>query len=187
MWWTDLAPVNNTYALVTNRKTADEKGVRTLSDYAALVRADAGAATTCLGTEFSVRQDGFPGMARAYGLDPDQVRKQIVQDAVVLQATADGIQCNFGSVATTDGRIPALDLQILADDKQFFPQYNAALVMRKDFADAHPQVEQVMRPITELLTNETMTELNRQVDLDGREPADVARDWLVSQGFVTKP
>lgn len=42
-----------------------------------------------------------------------------------------------------------------------------------------------MAPISERLTNEVMTELNRQVDVDGKEPADVARDWLVSEGFVT--
>jgi len=57
--------------------------------------------------------------------------------------------------------------------------------MKKDFAEAHPQVAEVMAPISERLTNEVMTELNRQVDVDGKEPADVARDWLVSEGFVT--
>ncbi|MGW5573238.1 glycine betaine ABC transporter substrate-binding protein [Nocardia thailandica] len=187
MVWAAMAPVNNTYALVTSSRTQRETGVRTLSDYAALIARDPGAAATCVGTEFNVRQDGYPGMARKYGIDLGTVRKQIVQDALVYPAVADGGQCRFGSVAATDGRIPALDLVLLTDDRAFFPKYNAALVMRSDFARAHPEVVDLLTPITALLTNEAVTELNRQVDVDGREPADVARDWMVAHGFVRLP
>lgn len=186
MVWTAMAPMNNTYALAVSRRVSEETGVRTLSDYARLVDTDPAAATTCVGTEFNVRQDGYPGMARKYGIDTGKVRKQIVQDAVVYQATADATQCRFGSVAATDGRIPGLDLVLLRDDRAFFPKYNAALVMSADFAEAHPAVAEIMSPISRLLTNETITELNRQVDVEGREPADVARDWMVAQGMVTK-
>ncbi|MFI9410858.1 glycine betaine ABC transporter substrate-binding protein [Nocardia gamkensis] len=185
MVWTAMAPMNNTYALVMSARTAQETGVRTLSDYAALAAADPAAAAICVGTEFNVRQDGFPGLVRKYEIDAGKVRKQIVQDAVVYQATADGRQCRFGSVAATDGRIPALNLVLLQDDRGFFPKYNAALVMRESFADAHPEVAEIMTPISQRLTNETITELNRQVDVDGREPAEVARDWMVAEGFVT--
>ncbi|MET9490749.1 glycine betaine ABC transporter substrate-binding protein [Nocardia sp. NPDC006630] len=183
--WADMAPMNNTYAMVTSARTAKETGVVTLSDYARLIATDPGAATTCVGTEFNVRQDGFPGMAHKYGIDAGKVHKQIVQDAVVYQATADATQCKFGSVAATDGRIPALGLVLLQDDLGFFPKYNAALVMRKSFADAHPQIAAIMAPISARLTNESITALNSEVDVKGREPADVARDWMVAQGFVT--
>lgn len=186
MVWTAMAPLNNTYALAVSRRFSEERGVRTLSDYARLVEADPAAATTCVGTEFNVRQDGYPGMARKYGIDTDKARRQIVQDAVVYQATADATQCRFGSVAATDGRIPGLDLVLLRDDRAFFPKYNAALVMGADFAEAYPAVAEIMTPISQLLTNETITELNRQVDVQGREPAEVARDWMVAQGMVRK-
>ena len=185
MVWAAMAPMNNTYALVASRRTAEETGVRTLSDYAALIAKDPAAAATCVGTEFNVRQDGYPGMARKYGIDVGAVQKQIVQDALVYQATADAEQCRFGSVAATDGRIPALDLVLLDDDRGFFPKYNAALVMHGPFADAHPEVAALMAPISARLTNAVITELNRQVDIGGREPADVARDWMVAEGLVT--
>lgn len=185
MIWAAMAPMNNTYAMVANPRIAAEKSITTLSDYANLINTDPSAAATCVGTEFNVRQDGFPGMARKYGIDTGKVQKQIVQDSLVFQATADGNQCRFGSVAATDGRIPALDLKLLTDDQGFFPKYNAALVMRKDFAEAHPQIITIMEPISRLLTNESITELNRQVDIEGREPAEVARTWMVEQGFVT--
>ncbi|MFE3292430.1 glycine betaine ABC transporter substrate-binding protein [Rhodococcus sp. NPDC059234] len=185
MVWTDPAPMNNTYALATNRATAEATGVRTLSDYAALVNRDPAAAATCVETEFNVRQDGYPGMAAAYGFDPAKAQKQILQTGIIYQATADGSQCKFGEVFTTDGRIIALDLVLLDDDRSFFPKYNPALTMRADFANEHPQVAQVMAPISAALTNEEITELNRRVDVDGLEPADVARQWLVDKGFVT--
>ncbi|WP_338774848.1 glycine betaine ABC transporter substrate-binding protein [Nocardia vulneris] len=185
MVWTAMAPMNNTYALVTSSATAQRTGVRTLSDYAKLVGTDPEAAATCVGTEFNVRQDGYPGMAHKYDIDTGKVRKQIVQDPIVYQAVADAKQCRFGSVAATDGRIPALDLVLLQDDRAFFPKYNAAVVMRASFADAHPQVATMLEPISKRLTNEAITELNRQVDVEGREPAEVARDWMVAEGFVT--
>ncbi|MFC9838995.1 glycine betaine ABC transporter substrate-binding protein [Rhodococcus sp. NPDC127530] len=187
MVWVDPAPMNNTYALAMSRQTAEETGITTLSGYADLVNRDPAAATTCVETEFNVRQDGFPGMAAKYGFDPARANRQILQTGIIYQATADGTQCKFGEVFTTDGRIIALDLVLLEDDRQFFPKYNPAITMRKDFAEAHPQVADVMAPISAALTNEEITELNRRVDVEGEEPADVARDWLVEKGFVTLP
>ena len=187
MVWVDPAPMNNTYALAMSRQTAEETGITTLSEYADLVNRDPAAATTCVETEFNVRQDGFPGMAAKYGFDPARANRQILQTGIIYQATADGTQCKFGEVFTTDGRIIALDLVLLDDDRQFFPKYNPAITMRKDFAEAHPQVADVMAPISAALTNEEITELNRRVDVEGEEPADVARDWLVEKGFVTLP
>lgn len=187
MVWVDPAPMNNTYALAMSRQTAEETGITTLSEYADLVNRDPAAATTCVETEFNVRQDGFPGMAAKYGFDPARANRQILQTGIIYQATADGTQCKFGEVFTTDGRIIALDLVLLEDDRQFFPKYNPAITMRKDFAEEHPQVAEVMAPISAELTNEEITELNRRVDVEGEEPADVARDWLVQKGFVTLP
>ncbi|NKY49010.1 glycine betaine ABC transporter substrate-binding protein [Nocardia vermiculata] len=184
MVWSDPAPMNNTYTMVTTADSAARTGARTLSDYARLVNTDPSTGATCLGTEFSVRQDGFPGLARKYGIDPNKVNKKIMQDSLVYSATANG-SCQFGDVTATDGRTKALNLVQLDDDLNFFPKYNAALVMQKSFADAHPQISEVMAPISTLLTNEAITELNRKVDVDGGEPAVVARDWLVEQGFVT--
>lgn len=183
--WTDPAPMNNTYALAANKATVEKTGVKTLSDYAALVNRDPGAARTCLETEFRSRQDGFPGMARVYGFPVTKAQVSILQTGIIYSATANGGQCAFGEVFTTDGRIQALDLQILSDDKKFFPNYNAAIVMRKQFALDHPDIARVMAPVSDKLTNDQITAMNRKVDVDGQEPATVARDWMISQGFVT--
>ncbi|MCF8587844.1 glycine betaine ABC transporter substrate-binding protein [Gordonia liuliyuniae] len=182
--WVNPAPLNNTYALAVNQANLNKLGVNTLSEYADLVNSDPGAATTCVETEFRSRQDGFPGMAAAYGFDPASVPTQILQTGIIYQAIANG-NCAFGEVFTTDGRIKALNLALLDDDKAFFPNYNAALTMREDTAEAYPAIAVVTKPVLEALTSEEMSELNRQVDVEGREPADVARDWMVTKGFVT--
>ncbi|GEE02913.1 glycine/betaine ABC transporter substrate-binding protein [Gordonia spumicola] len=182
--WVNPAPLNNTYALVVNRPNQAKLGVHNLSQYAELVKRDPGAATTCMETEFRSRQDGFPGMAKAYGFSPGAAKTQILQTGIIYQATANG-NCAFGEAFTTDGRIKALDLAVLDDDRRFFPNYNAAVTMLSSTAKDHPSIAKVTKPVMDVLTSEEMTELNRQVDVDGREPADVARDWMVKKGFVT--
>lgn len=185
MVWLEPGPMDDTYALAASTRTVERTGVRTLSDYAALVMRDPAAARTCVDTEFRARQDGFPGMATAYGFDPARANTPILQVGIIYQATADGTQCDFGEVFTTDGRIAALNLTVLTDDKQFFAHYNPSVTMKRSFFEAHPEIADVTAPVTAAITNEVITELNKQVDVDGRDPSVVARDWMVSRGFVT--
>ncbi len=184
--WLEYSAVNNTYAFAVTRAFAEANGLRTTSDMAELVRRDPAKGVFCLETEFVSRNDGFPGVARAYGFDAGAAQVKTFGTGTIYTATADGL-CNFGEVFTTDGRILALDLVVLEDDKRFFPQYNAAVVLRDEFDRAHPQVREVLAPIVEKLDNDTIRELNAEVDVDGRDPAAVARDWLVEEGFVSAP
>ncbi|MFB9260355.1 glycine betaine ABC transporter substrate-binding protein [Dietzia aerolata] len=183
--WLPPTTVDNTYSFAMNRAAAESTGVQTFSDYAELVNSDPQAAVTCMETEFSVRQDGWPGLAEAYGFDPSTVPTPIMQTGIIYQATAVGNECTFGEVYTTDGRVKGLDLVVIEDDKRFFPVYNLAVVVRGKFIDAHPQIEEVLAPLVDILTNEVMVEMNMRVDVDGEDPAQVARDFLVDQGLVT--
>lgn len=185
MVWLEPGPMDDTYALAASKATVDRTGVRTLSQYADLVRRDPAAARTCVDTEFRARQDGFPGMAAAYGFDAARAQTPILQVGIIYQATADATQCDFGEVFTTDGRIAALDLTVLTDDKQFFAHYNPSVTMKRSFFEAHPEIAEVTAPVTAALTNEAIIEMNKQVDVDGRDPSVVARDWMVAKGFVT--
>ncbi|MGZ4543567.1 MAG: glycine betaine ABC transporter substrate-binding protein, partial [Mycobacteriaceae bacterium] len=138
-------------------------------------------------TEFTSRQDGFPGMAAAYGFDSAQAKTSILQTGLIYSATAAGNECKFGEVFTTDGRILGLNLVVLRDDKQFFPHYNATLNIRQKIADQYPQIAQIMKPVSDAITNEEITKLNASVDVDGKDPATVARQWMVDKGFVKMP
>ncbi|ONI84078.1 glycine/betaine ABC transporter substrate-binding protein [Actinosynnema sp. ALI-1.44] len=181
--WLPYSKVNNTYAFAVTQDFARANNLKTTSDMVELIRQDPAKGVFCLETEFVSRSDGFPGVAKAYGFDARAVQVKVFGTGTIYTATSSG-NCNFGEVFTTDGRILALNLVVLEDDKKFFPQYNAAPVLRKDFADAHPQVAQVLAPVVARLDNDTMRKLNAEVDVDGKDPAVVARDWLAREGFV---
>ena len=183
--WLQPTPFNNTYAFAVKTERAQQLELRTLSDMATYVRSGK-PGNICIETEYQNRDDGFSGLQQAYGFQvpPDRVR--VLQTGVIYQATADQKECLFGEVFTTDGRIPQLGLTVLQDDKLYHPLYNAAPTMRKEIYDRDPNIAKVFGPISAALTNEVMTELNRQKSAEGKPERRVARDWLAQQGFIAK-
>lgn len=180
--WLPPAPMNNTYAFAIRESEAERLGVTKLSDLQRLPKEEL---TFCVESEFASRNDGFIPMLEAYGLSRDAIGRVTTLDTgVIYTATANG-ECNFGEVFTTDGRIPALDLRVLEDDRQFFPLYNLTEVVNTDLLTAHPELAEIFAQLNPLLTNETMLALNAKVDNDGADPAIVARDWLIEQGLLT--
>jgi osmoprotectant transport system substrate-binding protein len=105
-------------------------------------------------------------------------------DTGAIYAATDAGACSFGEIFTTDGRLKALGLTVLEDDRHFFPAYNVAPVVRTDVLARHPQLAQVLGGITPMLTDDVLIELNRRVDVDGEEPADVALEWMRAKGLV---
>lgn len=185
--WLPPAPMNNTYAFAMNPEVTERLGIESLSQIAELPVEER---TFCVESEFTNREDGLPGMLETYGIpldDPEgtpESNLRTYQTGAIYDATAKG-ECNFGEVFTTDGRILALDLTVLTDDQEYFPKYNVSLVVREEVADEYPEIEELMAPVTERLTDEVMLDLNARVDVDGEEPADVAFDWLQEEGFVS--
>lgn len=190
--WLNPAPMNNTYAFAVRDEAVKElDDVKTLSDIAKLPVDER---TFCVESEFNSRADGFKPMLKKYGLElggsgengipSDNV--SILDTGTVYTATDRG-KCNFGEVFTTDGRIKSLGLTVLEDDKGFFPAYNVAPVLDSATLKEYPQLADVYDQISPKLTDAVLQELNRQVDVEGREPADVAFDWMVKEGFITKP
>ena len=180
--WLPMAPMNDTYAFAMNEETAKRLGVTKLSDLAKLSPADL---TFCIESEFSTRDDGFPGMLKAYGINAPKDGIKMLDTGVIYQTTAKGGTCNFGEVFATDGRIAALKLTVLEDDLHFFPNYNAALTLKQTLLDKYPQISTYIAPVTAKLDNATITALNAKVDAEGQDAGDVAKDWLKSQGFIS--
>ncbi|MFE7721759.1 glycine betaine ABC transporter substrate-binding protein [Nocardia rhizosphaerihabitans] len=185
--WLAPANFNDTYAFAASTPTADQLGVRSLSDVAALPVADR---TFCVDDEFFSRSDGFIPMLAKYGIpynDPNGVPAGNVtrMDAgVVYTATAKSAPCHFGMVYTTDGRVKNLNLRVLDDDKKFFLPYSGTAVVRGTVIEANPQLRPLLGTISERLTDDLMQELNGRVDIDGEDPADVAYDWLKSENLI---
>lgn len=182
--WLPPAPMNNTYGFAATSADAQRLGVASLSDIANIPVAER---TFCVESEFANRNDGLQPMLDTYGipLGSGVPRENIrtLDTGAIYEATARG-DCNFGEVFTTDGRIEALDLTVLEDDRKFFPIYNVAVVVRDETLTENPQIAELFAPVSRKLTDETLIELNGRIDVDGQEPAEVAYDWLVQEGFV---
>ncbi|MBN1172532.1 MAG: glycine betaine ABC transporter substrate-binding protein [Micromonosporaceae bacterium] len=185
--WMQPAPFNNTYGIAYSSKIAERLGTpKALSDLGTLIQQQPKDATLCVENEFSTRDDGLPGMERRYGYQFPGSNVTVLDTGLVYTSTDKHDPCNFGEVFTTDGRIKALGLTVLEDDQHFFPLYNAAPVFRKDYHAANEQaLKEIFEPIAQALSQETMTELNKQVSVDGLRPEQVAKQWLKQQGFIT--
>ena len=182
--WTALAPVNNTYAIATSQAASDELGVTTLSDYAELANSDPEAASLCAASEFIDRGDGLQGLEKAYGFELPESSLTEVDLGIIFTRVPKQDPCNFGEVFATDGRIPANDMVVLEDDKDFFVIYNLALTVSEDVLKENPALEDIFTPIAEKLTTEELQQLNAQVDVDGLPVEQVAQKWLEDNGFL---
>lgn len=179
--WSPPAPGNNTYALATTKSTAARLGVNTVTEYAKLAATNPQAASFCGAAEFLGRDDGWPGVQKAYDFHLDKVAT--LAEGPIYNAVAKGNPCNFGEVFATDGRISALGLTLLTDDKKFFMPYNLSLCIGGAVLSQHPQLQTVMAPVSELLTTDELQKLNEQVDVKGEDPQEVAAKWLSTHGL----
>ncbi len=185
--WLPPAPMNNTYGFAITQETSDRLGITKLSQIKDLPVEER---TFCVESEFTNRPDGLPGMLETYGVplgDPNGVPEdnlRTYQTGAIYSATDKG-ECTFGEIFTTDGRILALDLTVLEDDLQYFPKYNVSLVVNDSVLEDHPALEELFGPVSEKLTDEVLIELNAEVDVEGREPVDVAFEWLQEEGFIS--
>ncbi|MFH9470922.1 glycine betaine ABC transporter substrate-binding protein [Streptomyces clavifer] len=182
--WLPPATLDNTYALAISKKNNAKYKLKTLSDVAALAKKDPKAVTVCVENEFASRDDGLPGMQKLYGMNLPASNIKKMDAGIIYTQVSTSDSCLLGEVYTTDGRIKAMNLDVMEDDKQFFPNYNAAPAIHTATLDEHPEIAGLLAPVTERLTTQLAQELNSKVDVDGQDPHEVAKDWLVKEGFI---
>lgn len=175
--WLDPLGFNNTYALAMRQEQAEELGVETISD----LQGVAGDLVFGGTQEFLTRPDGLPGLTELYGLEFAEARGM---DPGIMYQALDSDQVDVISAFATDGRIPSLGLVTLEDDLGFFPPYFAAPVVRQELLDEDPQLAEVMNQLAGKIDDQTMADLNLQVDEGGEEPRDVAEAFLTEQGLI---
>jgi len=168
---------NNTFALVIRGEDARRLNLKTISDaipYARNWRAG-------FGYEFMERPDGYPGLEKVYGLRFAGLPK-ILDLGLLYRALLDK-EVDLVAGNSTDGLIAARDLVILADDKHYFPPYEAVPVVRDDTLKRYPEVRAAIAELAGNISDEEMQKMNYQVAGEGRDIEDVAREFLRSKGL----
>ena len=163
------------------RKHAEKLEVQTISDLAAYIR-NGGEIAVAFDAEFFTRPDGYPGLRKHYGFEFPGKPKQMDPGFMYRTIADEGVDVIDGFA--TDGRIPAYGLVTLEDDKGFFPPYYAAPLVRQSTLEKHPQLEALLNKLAGRISDDTMQKLNYEVDENGRKAANVAREFLISQGLI---
>ncbi|MDQ3342968.1 MAG: glycine/betaine ABC transporter substrate-binding protein, partial [Actinomycetota bacterium] len=141
----------------------------------------------CTASEFITRDDGLPGVEELYGFDLPDANVAQLDFGLVYASVADADPCNFAVVFATDGQVLANDLTVLEDDKGFFPTYNIAMTMKEETYEENAEAyDTLFGAIAELITDESMTEMNAAVDVDGESAEDVAAEFLASNGIISQ-
>ena len=187
--WLAPAKFNNTYAIVMQAEKADKMGIKTLSDWAAWAKKNPGKMSLASNAEFYSREDGFKGMMKYYGLTfgkeiPDANVKKM-ETPLCKKAVRDN-QVLSGMAFATDGEIQDYNQVVLDDDKNYFPIYNPAPVVRKAVLDKNPKIKFILNEIGPSLDTATMTRLNYRVNVNGEKPEAVAKSWLRGVGLIVK-
>jgi osmoprotectant transport system permease protein len=169
--WLPPIGFNNTYAMSVRRDEAVEAGWATVSDLEPYEEQLRGG----FPSEFMERPDGYPGLREVYDLDLGSTMELeigLMYDAIAQEQV--DLICAFA----TDGRLKEHDLMVLADDRRFFPPYDAAPVVRGELLEKHPKVREILAMLAGTIDDEEMRAMNHAVDVRQQSPAVVARAWI---------
>ncbi|PYQ36652.1 MAG: ABC transporter substrate-binding protein, partial [Acidobacteria bacterium] len=163
---------NDTFAMEIRGEDARRLSLKTLSEAAAYAphwRAG-------FGYEFMERPDGYEGLIKTYGLH--FAERPRIMDLGLLARALKERQIDFAGGNATDGLIPALDLFVLADDRHYFPPYEAVPVIGAQLVKAHPELLPVLDALANTISDSEMQQMNYAVDGQHRDPEEVVREFL---------
>jgi osmoprotectant transport system permease protein len=176
--WMEPLGFNNTFAILVRSEDAQRLGLKTVSD-AAKVSAQWRAG---FGQDFMSRADGYPGFAKTYGLQFQEIREMDL--SLTYRALAEH-QVDLIAGNSTDGLISRYHLVQLEDDRGYFPPYDAVPIVRQSTLDKHPRLRGLLRDLAGILTVDEMRKLNYSVDGEKRAAKDVVREFLLRKGFIS--
>lgn len=180
--WLNPSKANDTYAFAVREEDQAKLHLTTLSDLAAAINSGKDL-TVAAGDEFVVRPDGLPGLEKAYGFKFSRDQLKQMDIGLCYSALQKG-QVNIAMVYSTDGRISAFKFVTLKDDKNFFPSYAMAPVVRAETLKKYPQLANLMDALSAKIDDATMRKLNAQVDVEKKSVEEVSHDFLVQQKLI---
>lgn len=168
---------NNTYALAVPDKTAERYNLSTISDLKP-VEDQMKAGFTL---EFSDREDGYKGIQKLYGLHFANLKT--MEPKLRYKAVKSG-DINLIDAYSTDSELKEYNLKVLKDDKNLFPPYQGAPLMRQETLKKYPELKATLNKLAGKITDDKMRQMNYQVDVKGQSPEEVANAYLKKQGLL---
>lgn len=168
----------NTYAVAVPKKIAQEYGLKTISD----LKKVEGELKAGFTLEFNDREDGNKGLKKVYGLN---LQVSTMEPALRYQAIQSG-DIQITDAYSTDAELARYDLVVLEDDKQLFPPYQGAPLMKEALLKKHPELEGILNQLAGKITADQMSQLNYQVGVEGKSANQVAREFLIQEGIIKK-
>ena len=167
----------NTFAMVIRGDDAERLRLRTLSEAARYTPQW----TLGVGYEFEQRPDGLAGLKAAYGLRFNGSPRTM--DLGLLYRALTARQVDMIAANSTDGPIQALHLTALADDRRYFPPYEAVPLVRKEALERWPEIRVALQALAGRVTADDMRSMNEAVDGQHRDAAEVVREFRANKGL----
>jgi osmoprotectant transport system substrate-binding protein len=177
--WVAPAPMDDTNGLAIKASDKATLG-STLTEFGTYLASHPNT-KICILSEFRTRPDGLPGLKSTYGAAYGTANYIDIGNTAEKNITNG--DCQAGEVFTTDSPIAANNLYVLQDDKKLFPPDNVGLIVRKSVLEKNPAIASLLAPVAAKITNDVITSLNKQVEIDNMKVDDVARAWLTQNGF----
>lgn len=175
--FTYLSPMKfqDTYGIAVKSDFAKEHQLTKISDLANVSGLTAG-----FDVEFANRSDGNIGLRKLYGLD---LNVKTMQNSLIYKALNSGA-VNVAEVYSTDSQIKQYNLTVLKDDKNLFPPYQAAPLMKESLLKKYPELKKILNKLSGKITDQEMIEMNYDVNVKQEDAAKVAERYLKSKGLI---
>ena len=177
IFWFEQYGFNNTFTLALKESIAQDKNIKTYSDLAQA------SDEFVFGAEYDFfeRDDGFKSLSETYGFS---FAKTTELDIGLKYRAIGEDQVDVINAFSTDGLLKEYNLTILVDDKNFFPSYQAATLVRGETLKKYPELKTVLKKLEGQISDIEMMEMNYKVDNQKKEPAEIAREFLQNKGIL---
>ena len=169
--WTGLYGFSNTYGLAVRQETAEQYGLSTYSDLAAA----SGELIFGGNPDYIELETGYPRLCQAYQMQFKDTKQMEI--ALKYEALTNG-EVDVINAFTTDAQLAANELVLLTDDSVFFETFDAGTVVSKEALEKYPDLNGVLEKLNGLITEEEMQRMNYEVEVDGKEDKEVARQFF---------
>lgn len=175
--WTGLYGFSNTYGLAVRQDTAQQYGLSTYSDLAAA----SGELIFGGNPDYIELETGYSRLCEAYQMQFKDTKQMEI--ALKYEALING-EVDVINAFTTDAQLAANDLVLLTDDNVFFETFDAGTVVRKEALEKYPELKGILEKINGLITEEEMQQMNYEVEVNGKEDKEVAKQFLENKGLL---